>query len=155
MSALTSLGHGLAKVFGIRLEYRDTDRYVKAKHASITRGESTFSAASADSYVEHEPHTLDWFREITPSGGQLWSFAKSLFPFTTWIHRYNLVWFTGDMIAGVTVGAVVVPQSLSYATLATLEPQYGLYSAFMGVFLYWFFATSKDITIGVSFLRVP
>jgi sodium-independent sulfate anion transporter 11 len=51
---------------------------------------------------------------------------------------------------GVTIGAVVVPQSMAYAILAELPPQYGLYSSFMGVLLYWFFATSKDITIGVS-----
>jgi len=39
---------------------------------------------------------------------------------------------------------------MAYALLANLEPQYGLYSSFMGVLIYWFFATSKDITIGVS-----
>lgn len=37
---------------------------------------------------------------------------------------------------------------MAYAKLAQLEPQFGLYSSFMGVLLYWFFATSKDITIG-------
>lgn len=51
---------------------------------------------------------------------------------------------------GITVGAVVVPQSMAYANLAKLEPQFGLYSSFMGVLIYWFFATSKDITIGVG-----
>ena len=39
---------------------------------------------------------------------------------------------------------------MAYATLAGLAPQFGLYSSFMGVLIYWFFATSKDITIGVS-----
>jgi sodium-independent sulfate anion transporter 11 len=48
------------------------------------------------------------------------------------------------------VGAVVVPQGMAYATLAELPPQFGLYSSFMGVLVYWLFATSKDITIGVS-----
>lgn len=52
--------------------------------------------------------------------------------------------------AGITIGAVVVPQGMAYAKLAELEPQFGLYSSFMGVLVYWFFATSKDITIGVS-----
>jgi solute carrier family 26 (sodium-independent sulfate anion transporter), member 11 len=37
---------------------------------------------------------------------------------------------------------------MAYALLAGLEPQFGLYSSFMGVLIYWFFATSKDITIG-------
>jgi sodium-independent sulfate anion transporter 11 len=49
---------------------------------------------------------------------------------------------------GITVGAVVVPQSMAYAKLAQLPVEFGLYSSFMGVLLYWFFATSKDITIG-------
>ena len=48
-----------------------------------------------------------------------------------------------------TVGAVVVPQSMAYAQLAQLPVEYGLYTSFMGVLIYWFFATSKDITIGV------
>jgi sodium-independent sulfate anion transporter 11 len=43
---------------------------------------------------------------------------------------------------------VVVPQGMSYAKIATLPVQYGLYSSFVGVFLYCFFATSKDVTIG-------
>lgn len=50
---------------------------------------------------------------------------------------------------GITVGAVVVPQSMAYAKLAQLPVEFGLYSSFMGVLIYWFFATSKDITIGV------
>ena len=48
------------------------------------------------------------------------------------------------------MGCVVVPQSMAYAKLALLPAQFGLYSSFMGVLIYWFFATSKDITIGVS-----
>jgi sodium-independent sulfate anion transporter 11 len=53
-------------------------------------------------------------------------------------------------LLGITIGAVVVPQGMAYAVLANLKPQFGLYSSFMGVLIYWFFATSKDITIGVS-----
>jgi sodium-independent sulfate anion transporter 11 len=56
-----------------------------------------------------------------------------------------------DSPSGITIGAVVVPQGMAYAVLAELKPQFGLYSSFMGVLIYWFFATSKDITIGVSF----
>jgi sodium-independent sulfate anion transporter 11 len=62
--------------------------------------------------------------------------------------RYNLTWLTGDLIAGITVGMVLVPQSLSYAQLAGLPAEYGLYSSFIGVLTYAFFATSKDVSIG-------
>lgn len=39
---------------------------------------------------------------------------------------------------------------MAYAKLANMKPEYGLYTSFMGVLIYWVFATSKDITIGVS-----
>ncbi|KAJ7752081.1 sulfate transporter family-domain-containing protein [Mycena metata] len=75
-------------------------------------------------------------------------YLLSLFPILSWISRYNLTWLTGDLIAGLTVGMVLVPQSMSYAQIATLPPQYGLYSSFVGVTVYCLFATSKDVSIG-------
>lgn len=59
-----------------------------------------------------------------------------------------ILYVDADRTKGITVGAVVVPQSMAYAKLAQLPPEFGLYSSFMGVLIYWFFATSKDITIG-------
>ncbi|KAE8452139.1 hypothetical protein EG329_001606 [Mollisiaceae sp. DMI_Dod_QoI] len=141
MSA-TKIGHGLAKVLGIKLNYRNE------LDEDIHRGESVFSTNTADTYVEEEPTSIEWVRETLPSGPELIVYARSLFPFTHWIGRYNLQWLAGDLVAGITIGAVVVPQGMAYATLASLPVQYGLYSSFMGVLIYWFFATSKDITIG-------
>lgn len=69
-------------------------------------------------------------------------------PFLTWLLRYNLRWLISDVIAGLTVGLMVVPQALAYANIANLPPSYGLYSAFMGCFVYVLFGTSKDITLG-------
>ena len=53
-----------------------------------------------------------------------------------------------DLIAGLTVGLTVIPQGIAYAIVAGLPPQYGLYSAFMGCFVYCVFGSCKDITIG-------
>ncbi|VVT56476.1 uncharacterized protein SAPINGB_P005085 [Magnusiomyces paraingens] len=78
----------------------------------------------------------------------IYHYLISLFPIVTWIYRYNLTWLYGDLIAGITVGIVAVPQAMSYAKIATLSPEYGLYSTFVGVFIYCFFATSKDVCIG-------
>ncbi|KAI0085464.1 sulfate permease [Irpex rosettiformis] len=75
-------------------------------------------------------------------------YVSSLFPILGWIHRYNFGWAYGDLIAGLTVGIVGVPQSMSYAQIATLPAEYGLYSSFVGVLVYCFFATSKDVSIG-------
>ncbi|KAK9421955.1 putative STAS domain-containing protein [Seiridium unicorne] len=138
MSARTNTGHKLAKFLGIKLETQE----------EVTRGESVFSTQTADSFVEEEPTTAEWLREITPTGRDITNYVKSIFPFLSWIGFYNLQWLIGDLVAGITIGAVVVPQGMAYAKLANLPVQYGLYSSFMGVLIYWFFATSKDITIG-------
>ncbi|KAF2234963.1 putative sulfate transporter [Viridothelium virens] len=145
-STRAKVGHGLARILGIKLDYRN--EMGRDNDSRVTQGESVFSVESADDYVEQEPTVAEWFRDHLPSGQQFLQYCRSLFPFTTWIHRYNLQWLIGDLIAGITVGAVVVPQGMAYAQLATLPAQYGLYSSFMGVLIYWFFATSKDITIG-------
>ncbi|KAJ3133814.1 hypothetical protein HK100_004067, partial [Physocladia obscura] len=76
-------------------------------------------------------------------------YLKALFPIISWLPRYQIEWLWGDFIAGVTVGLVAVPQSISYASkLANLPAQFGLYTSFIGVLLYALFATSKDVTIG-------
>ncbi|KAI0176694.1 sulfate permease [Pestalotiopsis sp. NC0098] len=138
MPSSTDTGHKLAKFLGIKLETKD----------NVTRGESVFSNHTADSFIEEEPTTAEFLREITPNGKDIANYFKSLFPFLSWIGFYNLQWLIGDLVAGITIGAVVVPQGMAYAKLANLPVQYGLYSSFMGVLIYWFFATSKDITIG-------
>lgn len=145
-NATTKIGHGLAKALGIKVNYRDETG--SGANAKLSRGESVFSVTSADSYEEDEPTAKEWLAEVWPSKSDAWNYTKGLFPFTSWILHYNLQWLYGDLVAGITIGAVVVPQSMAYAKLAQLPVQYGLYSSFMGVLLYWFFATSKDITIG-------
>ena len=143
-STSTKFWQGVAKV--LRIKVHERDPYYNSE--SITRGESTYSVDTADTYVEGEPTTLEWFRETLPTGSGLLRYLHSLFPFAHWITRYNLQWLVGDLVAGLTVGFVVVPQGMAYARLAALPVQFGLYSSFMGVLIYWFFATSKDITIG-------
>ncbi|KAJ5828352.1 Sulfate permease [Penicillium chrysogenum] len=100
------------------------------------------------SYYEHEPTVGDWLRGHMPTTPLVRRYIWGLFPFLHWIGYYNVQWLIGDLVAGITVGAVVIPQGMAYAELAKLPPEYGLYSSFMGVLIYWFFATSKDITIG-------
>ena len=73
---------------------------------------------------------------------------KKKVPIITWLPQYSLDFAISDVIAGVTVGLTVIPQGIAYALVANLPPQYGLYSAFMGCFMYCIFGSVKDITIG-------
>ena len=94
-STSTKVGHSLAKVLGIKLDYRN-----ETGDSKVTRGESTFSVESADSYVEHEPTTFEWVQSVTPNGRQFGQYCYSLFPFTHWITKYNTQWLIGDLVAG-------------------------------------------------------
>ena len=69
-------------------------------------------------------------------------------PITSWLPNYTLTYLISDFIAGITVGLMVIPQALAYASLAGLQNQYGLFSSFMGCFVYCILGTSKDLTIG-------
>lgn len=53
-------------------------------------------------------------------------------PILEWLPKYNKVTAVSDLIAGVTLGLTLIPQSIAYASLANLTAQYGLYSSFMG-----------------------
>jgi sodium-independent sulfate anion transporter 11 len=42
------------------------------------------------------------------------SYGKNLFPILNWLPKYNLTWFTGDIISALTVGILVFPQAFAY-----------------------------------------
>lgn len=88
----TKIGHGLAKVLGIKLDDHNPEL--------VTRGESVFSVSSADIYVEEEPTVGEWVREHAPTRNKIIQYFLSLFPFLQWITHYNLQWLLGDLVAG-------------------------------------------------------
>ncbi|XP_020560983.1 sodium-independent sulfate anion transporter [Oryzias latipes] len=89
-----------------------------------------------------------WVRR--PSGWSCcsWNSLKTWLPILSWLPRYKVSYLQMDVLAGLTVGLTVVPQALAYAEVAGLPVQYGLYSAFMGGFIYTVLGTSKDVTLG-------
>ncbi|XP_060065920.1 sulfate anion transporter 1-like [Ylistrum balloti] len=76
-------------------------------------------------------------------------FLYKLFPFIKMYQKYN--WkldLPSDIIAGFTVGIMQLPQSMAYSMLADLPPVVGLYMSFFPVIVYFFFGTSKHISMG-------
>ncbi len=73
-----------------------------------------------------------------------------LIPILQWAPHYNRQWLRPDLIAGLTVAALVVPKSLGYAGIAGVPIQYGLYAAAAGAILYAFFGTSRQSAVGPS-----
>ena len=73
-----------------------------------------------------------------------------LIPLLQWAPQYERGWLRPDLIAGLTVTALVVPKALGYAGIARVPIQYGLYAAAVGAILYALFGTSRQISTGPS-----
>lgn len=71
-------------------------------------------------------------------------------PVLDWGPRYDRSWLRGDLIAGLTVAALVVPKALGYAGIANVPIENGLYAAAAGTILYGLFGTSRQISTGPS-----
>jgi len=71
-----------------------------------------------------------------------------LAPFSRWLSDYNRDKLTRDVIAGLTVAAVLVPQSMAYALLAGMPPIYGLYASFLPTIVASMFGSSRFLATG-------
>ncbi|XP_054832822.1 sulfate transporter [Eublepharis macularius] len=74
----------------------------------------------------------------------------SLLPVLKWLPKYNLKEnLLGDVMSGLIVGILLVPQSIAYSLLAGQEPIYGLYTSFFASIIYFLFGTSRHISVGI------
>ena len=77
------------------------------------------------------------------------SLIKRFFPFRAWIHELkDPAVFRADLIAGLSVALVLVPQSMAYAQLAGLPPYYGLYASFLPVMIASLMGSSRQVHTG-------
>ena len=73
---------------------------------------------------------------------------KRLIPILDWLPNYKGTLFLGDLIAGVTVAIVLIPQGIAYALIAGLPPIYGLYCALVPQVIYAIFGSSRQVAVG-------
>lgn len=66
------------------------------------------------------------------------------------IRRYERVFLRPDVFGGLTVWAMLVPQSLGFAVLAGVPPVVGLYAAFGSMLLYWLWGSSRHLNVGAE-----
>ncbi|CAL0322029.1 unnamed protein product [Lupinus luteus] len=71
-----------------------------------------------------------------------------LFPIFQWGPQYNLRLLRSDLISGLTITSLAIPQGISYAKLANLPPIIGLYSSFVPPLIYSMFGSSKHLCVG-------
>ncbi len=70
------------------------------------------------------------------------------FPFLVWLPRSNRKTLRADLVAGLSVALVAIPQSLAYAQLAGLPPYYGLYSALVPTLVGALWGNSAQLSTG-------
>jgi high affinity sulfate transporter 1 len=71
-------------------------------------------------------------------------------PILHWLPHYNKAWLSGDIVAGLSVWALMVPQCLGFAAICGVPVQYGLYAAAISLIVYALFASSRHVVTGPS-----
>ncbi|XP_076951240.1 putative sulfate transporter 3.3 [Bidens hawaiensis] len=102
----------------------------------------------------------DWFKETLfpddplrqfkgQSCKQKWLLGfQYIFPILQWGSHYNLNLLKCDVVAGLTIASLAIPQGISYAKLATLPPIVGLYSSFVPPLVYAVLGSSRHLSVG-------
>jgi len=67
-----------------------------------------------------------------------------------WLPRYDRSWLTRDVVAGLTLWGLVVPEAMAYAGIAGLPPQAGLYTLVASLLVYALFGTSRHLSVGAT-----
>lgn len=76
-------------------------------------------------------------------------FFLRLFPCLEMFEEYNCKRdIYPDILTGLTIGFIQIPQSLAYASLANVAPVCGLYTAFISSIIYFIFGTSRQANSG-------
>ncbi len=68
-------------------------------------------------------------------------------PILSWLPQYDRAWLTVDVIAGLTLWGLVVPEAMAYAGIAGLPPQAGLYTLLAALLIYALLGTSRHLVV--------
>ena len=71
-------------------------------------------------------------------------------PVVKWLPAYERSWLRGDVLAGITLAAYLLPAALGDASLAGLPPEAGLYACLFSGLIFWLFCSSRQTVITVT-----
>ncbi|MFN0127255.1 MAG: SulP family inorganic anion transporter [Verrucomicrobiales bacterium] len=67
-----------------------------------------------------------------------------------WLRGYQRSWLRGDVVAGITLAAYLLPAGIADASLANLPPEAGLYACLFSGLVYWLFCSSRHTAVTVT-----
>lgn len=74
----------------------------------------------------------------------------SYLPILGWLPKYQRAWLRFDLIAGLTIVALLIPEGMAYAQIAGLPPETAFYAAPIGLLAFAIFGTSRQLVVAVS-----
>ena len=75
---------------------------------------------------------------------------RRFMPILYWLPGYQRTWLRPDLIAGLTIVALLIPEGMAYAELAGMPPETAFLAAPIGLLLYAFFGSSRQLVVAVS-----
>ncbi|XP_012371837.1 sulfate anion transporter 1 [Octodon degus] len=79
-----------------------------------------------------------------------WALVQDLIPVTCWLRQYHpREDLAGDIMSGLVIGIILVPQAIAYSLLAGLQPIYSLYTSFFANIIYFLLGTSHHVSVGI------
>ncbi|KAM6150945.1 sulfate anion transporter 1 [Erethizon dorsatum] len=79
-----------------------------------------------------------------------WALVQDLIPVTCWLRQYRpREYLAGDVMSGLVIGIILVPQAIAYSLLAGLQPIYSLYTSFFANLIYFLLGTSHHVSVGI------
>uniref|UniRef100_A0A3Q1JLP2 STAS domain-containing protein n=1 Tax=Anabas testudineus TaxID=64144 RepID=A0A3Q1JLP2_ANATE len=89
-------------------------------------------------------------KSVTCSVPRIRSTVTGFFPVMRWLPKYKVRdYICGDVMSGLIVGIILVPQAIAYCLLAGVEPIYGLYTSFYANIIYFLMGTSRHVSVGI------
>uniref|UniRef100_A0A8C5LV34 Sulfate transporter n=1 Tax=Leptobrachium leishanense TaxID=445787 RepID=A0A8C5LV34_9ANUR len=84
------------------------------------------------------------------SGKRVKNTVTGFFPVLQWLPKYDFKENTwGDVMSGLIIGIILVPQAIAYSLLAGLKPIYSLYTSFFANIIYFVMGTSRHVSVGI------
>ncbi|KOM54282.1 hypothetical protein LR48_Vigan10g017400 [Vigna angularis] len=138
---------GNTEVYNHDHEDNDPEEYLHGVNFSIQRGfKAKLKASLKEALFPDDPFRQ--FKNEEKRTRRVLKGVQYFIPIFEWLPTYNWRLFCSDLIAGLTISSLAIPQGISYAKLADLPPLIGLYSSFVPPLVYAIFGSSRHMAVG-------